>query len=343
MNAILMAGGEGKRLRPVWPEAPKPMIPILGRPAAERALGLLRHCGAKRVRLTLGYKPELIRQNFGDGRAFGLELSYSVEEKPLGTAGGVRACADFYGERDFLVLSGDAVCDFDLRALLEYHRRVGAAVTMALAEVETPTAYGLVVADARGRVRGFVEKPDWGRVVTDRVNTGVYAVSPRAMALVPPDAPFDFAKDLIPRLLERGDTVAALPMAGYWCDIGTPRDYYRCNLDALEGRVRLWEGPDAKPAAAQRPPEGAEALPEAAPPEANCVAVPCASRARLMRRLTERFLAEAGADFSDGLTLPGARIAPAPDAEAVLVSAQDENERRRLASLARELNAEDTV
>ena len=316
------------------------MIPILGRPAAERVLALLRRSGVPRVRLTLGYKPEVIRGYFGDGRDFGLELTYSVEEKPLGTAGGVRACADFYGDRDFLVLSGDAVCDFDLRALAEYHRRMGAALTMALREVETPTAYGLIVADDRGRVRGFVEKPDWTRVVTDRVNTGVYAVSPRAMALVPPDAPFDFAKDLIPLLLERGETVAALPMAGYWCDIGTPRAYYQCNLDALDGRVRLYEGPDAREAPA-RETAGAEAAPAPLPPGPDAVVVPCASRARLMRLITERCLTEAGADFSDGLTLPGAHVAPDPSAEAVVVTGGDEKARARLVSLARELK--DTV
>ena len=332
-----MAGGEGRRLRPIWPDAPKPMIPILGRPAMERALALLRRCGVSRVRATLGYKPESIRDYFRDGRDFGLALDYSLEDKPLGTAGGVRACADFYGARDFLVLSGDAVCDFELRALMEYHRRVGAALTMALYECASPTAYGLVVSDGAGRVRGFVEKPDWTRVVTDRVNTGIYAVSPRAMARVPEGEPFDFAKDLIPRLLAAGETVAALPMAGYWCDIGTPRDYYRCNLDALDGRLRLYEGPDARPAAAQQSPAPAQPAPEArdAP---DAVRVPCASRARLMRLLTERCLAEAGADFSDGLTLPGARIAPDPAREAVVVRAADATERARLAALARALN-----
>ena len=337
MNAILMAGGEGRRLRPVWPEAPKPMIPILGRPAMERAIGLLRHNGVKRVRATLGYKPEVIQSYFGNGSAFGVELSCSVEEKPLGTAGGVRRCADFYGEKDFLVLSGDAVCDFDLRAIMEYHRRLHAALTLALYESETPLAYGLVVADGRGFVRGFVEKPDWRRVVTDRVNTGIYAVSPRAMEYVPPDAPCDFAKDLIPRLLARGERVAALPMAGYWCDVGTPRAYYQCNLDALEGRVKLYEGPEALPAAAQQSPvseapAGAEA--QSAPED---VAVPCASRARLMRALTERCLTEAGADFSDGLRLEGAQVFPDPAREAVVVRARDEAARARLVALAEKL------
>ena len=318
MNAILMAGGEGTRLKSIWPEQPKPMIPLLGKPVMERLLTLLKHSGVRRVRASLRYMPGVITGYFGDGSRYGLELSYSVESVPLGTAGGVRACADFYGERDFFVLSGDAVCDFDLRVLAEFHRRSGAAVTMALAASDTPTGYGLVVRDERGFVRGFLEKPAWSRVVTDRVNTGIYVVSPRAMAYVPPDGPFDFARDLFPKLLRAGETVAALPMDGYWCDVGTPRAYYQANLDALDGRVRLY-APDGKreapPAEPSAPPE-----PETREAPADCTAeIPCASRARLMRLLTERFLFEAGADFSDGLSLPGVHFAPKPDGEAVSV------------------------
>ena len=130
MNAIIMAGGEGTRLRSIWESGPKPMIPLLGKPVMERTLALLRRNGVTRVRAALRYMPGVITEYFGDGSAFGVDLSYSVESEPLGTAGGVRACADFYGERDFLVLSGDAACDFDLRALMECHRRHRAAVTM---------------------------------------------------------------------------------------------------------------------------------------------------------------------------------------------------------------------
>ena len=119
MNAIIMAGGEGTRLRSIWEKSPKPMIPLLGKPVMERTLALLRRNGVTRVRAALRYMPGVITEYFGDGSAFGVDLSYSVESEPLGTAGGVRACADFYGERDFLVLSGDAACDFDLRALME--------------------------------------------------------------------------------------------------------------------------------------------------------------------------------------------------------------------------------
>lgn len=317
-----MAGGEGTRLRSIWPDAPKPMIPLLGKPVMERLLGLLRHNGVKRVRASLRYMPGVITEYFGDGRNFGPEMSYSVEGAPLGTAGGVRACADFYGEKDFFVLSGDAVCDFDLRALAECHRRTGAAVTMALADTDTPTGYGLVLHDEHGFVQRFIEKPDWSRVVTDRVNTGIYVVSPRAMAFVPPKQPFDFAKDLFPRLLAAGEPIVGLPMHGYWRDIGTPRAYYRANLDALDGLVTLY-GADGSPLPL---PEEKAPLPNDAdrPLRGGFVSeIPCASRARLMRLLSERLLFEAGADFSDGLSLPGVHFAPADEKEAVTVRAAD--------------------
>ena len=331
LNAIIMAGGEGTRLKQIWPDAPKPMIPVLGKPVMEWLLGWLRHNGVSRVRAALRYKPGVITDYFGSGGAFQTEMSYHVEGAPLGTAGSVRACADFYGSRDFFVLSGDAVCDFDLRSRAEYHRRSHAAVTMALYGCDSPTGYGLVIREPGGRVRGFIEKPGWDRVVTDQVNTGVYVVSPRAMDYVPEGQPFDFAADLFPRLLAAGETVMALRMEGYWNDIGTPRAYYRSCLDALEGRVRLY-GPDGKPV--QTPaPEEAPARP--VPEEKECTEVPCVSRAKLMGLLTERFLFEAGTDFSDGLRLPDVHIAPALDKNALLIRGDDPEKRADWAKIIR--------
>lgn len=329
MNAIIMAGGEGTRLRSIWSSGPKPMIPLLGKPVMERMLALLAHCGVKHVRATLRYMPGVITEYFRDGTDFGLSLSYSVESEPLGTAGGVRACADFYGDRDFLVVSGDAACDFNLKALMECHRRHKAAVTMALYTHAAPTSYGLVVTDPLGFVRGFIEKPAWNRVVTDRVNTGIYAISPRAMAYVPKGKPFDFAKDLFPRLLDAGETVIGLPMDGYWCDVGTPRAYYQCNLDALDGKLRLYgDMPAPQPARAPTEPVSVHA-------HRSRVVIPCASRARLMRELTERLMTEAGADFSDGLCLPGVQIAPDAEQEAVVIRADSPETLSKYESIAK--------
>ena len=334
MRAIIMAGGEGTRLRPVLPDLPKPMAPLLGLPLMQRIIELLRRCGVTDIRVTLRYLPEKIADYFGDGGKFGLRLSYQIEDKPLGTAGSVRACADFYGDRDFLVVSGDAACDFDLKALAECHRRHKNAATIALYERADPLRYGLVLTDSRGAVRSFIEKPAWGRVVTNRVNTGIYMLSPAAMALAPEHTRFDFAKDLFPALLARGERLMGLPMEGYWTDIGTPAAYYQCNLDALTGKLLLYG-------------EGQDLLDDnvreyrRAPGRRNRVSISCRDRARLMRLLSESLM-EAGADFSDGLTLNteagSVKVRPDDGHNAIVVESECPELRERVAGLARELN-----
>ena len=199
----------------------------------------------------------------------------------------MRACSDFYGEDDFLVISGDAACSFDLLGLYRRHQQADAAVTIALYPNAEPLQYGLVLQDRQGFVQHFIEKPDWEHVVTDLVNTGIYIVSPRAMAYVPEEQPFDFAKDLFPLLLAAHEPILGVPMDGYWCDIGTPRAYYQCSLDVLDGRLS-----PARPEA-----------PDDLPPQItdpNCRTVPCRDRAHLMRTISEAMM-EAGADFTDGL------------------------------------------
>ena len=304
MRAIVMAGGEGTRLKSVTGDRPKPMALLAGKPVLEHILALLRRNGITEACLTLRYRPEVIRDYFGDGSAFGMKLEYHVEAEPLGTAGGVRACAAWYGREDFLVISGDAACDFDLRALAKAHRERGAAVTMALYSRETPLQYGTVLTDRSGRVVSFCEKPDWSHVVSDLVNTGIYVVRPEAMDLVPEGEPWDFARDLFPALMAAEQPILGVPMAGYWCDIGTPRAYHQCNLDALDGRLELAPSPRELSA---KPTEGV---------------FPCRSRARLMRELSCSGM-EAGADMdlSAGLTLRlgdnRLHVAPSTEEEAL--------------------------
>ena len=204
MKAVIMAGGEGRRLKAVTGELPKPMVPLLGKPLMERTVELLRENGITDICATLGYNPAPILSHFGGGEDFGVHLSWRIEDKPLGTAGGVKNCMDFIGDEPFLVLSGDAACDFDLHRLADEHARSGAAVTMALYESPDPLRYGLVVPDADGSVRCFIEKPPWERVVTNLVNTGIYVIEPRAMELVPEGESFDFASDLFPKLMDAG-------------------------------------------------------------------------------------------------------------------------------------------
>lgn len=334
MQAVIMAGGEGTRLRSVTGTLPKPMALLAGKPILERILALLRSNGIREVCLTLRYRPEVITDYFGSGEKFGMKISYRTEDKPLGTAGGVKACADFYGKRDFLVISGDCACDFNLKALMEAHRRHRPAVTMALYPQDAPLSFGTVVTDRYGRVISFFEKPDWRHVVTNLVNTGIYCVSPEAMDLVPPDTPFDFAKDLFPLLMERGMTLRGLPMEGYWCDIGTPRAYHRCNLDALDGRLKTDPPPET---VSESAPNDDRSLDRAA----NVVALHCRSRAAVMGALS-RYLAEAGADFSDGISLTNGservHIRADPARESVLIDASSPELAEKYRLLAKRLS-----
>ena len=316
MKAIIMAGGEGTRLKSVTGDTPKPMALLCGRPVLEHILNLLRRNGFEEVCLALRYRPEVIEKYFGDGSRFGMKIEYHVEVAELGTAGCVRACREFYGKEDFLVISGDCACDFDLRALAAEHMRRRPAVTMALAAHDNPLQYGTVLTDRNGRVVSFIEKPVWERVVSDLVNTGIYVLSPAAMDLVPTDgSTWDFAKDLFPALLNIGQDIQGVLMKGYWCDIGTPRAFHQCNLDAIDGRLRL--GSTAENAPSPSPSQTAAA--------GARVELLCGSRARAMRVLSQNLM-EAGADFSNGLVLRGpggqVRIAPVAEREALSVTAQ---------------------
>ena len=245
MKAVIMAGGKGTRLRPVCDLMPKPMTRILGRPLMEHITELLKNNGFTEICVTLAHKPEFITEYFGDGGKFGVSMEYRIEETALGTAGGVRSCMDFTGDESFLVISGDAACDFDLRVLANEHKKNKAVVTMALYPHIEPLRYGTVLTDKSGRVISFIEKPSWERVVTDFVNTGVYMISQRAMKYVPEGVFFDFARDLFPRLLESGEKIAGLPMDGYWCDIGDIKSYLRCSMDALDGKLKLKAPPNS--------------------------------------------------------------------------------------------------
>ena len=331
MKAVILAGGRGTRLERVTHGAiPKPMAELLGRPVLEHVVRHLGECGFGEICCTLSCLPGQIRDYFGDGSAFGVHMEYRVEEQPLGTAGAVKNCRDFTGGEDFLVISGDAACDLDLRALWAAHRRIRPAVTMALYPHEAPLAYGLAVTDRDGFVRSFIEKPSWDRVVTDLVNTGIYVLGEEAMAFVPQETPFDFAKDLFPRLLEADMPLLGLPLEGYWRDIGDPGSYYRANLDAWEVTLRLPAVPGEDSGA-----------PSPETPVYTCrIYHETPRKARLMRAFTAGLM-EAGADMSSGLTLGsvpgGVHIAPCADREAVCIESDDPNTLRRFGLLADEL------
>jgi mannose-1-phosphate guanylyltransferase/phosphomannomutase len=238
MRAVVMAGGEGTRLRPLTSNQPKPMVPIVGKPCMEHILELLREHGFEDVVITVAFLPQAIRSYFGDGESLGLNIEYSVEESPLGTAGSVRLASDRLDDT-FLVISGDALCDIDLEKIVEFHKEKGAAVTIGLKSVENPLEFGIVVTDEDGRVERFLEKPSWGQVFSDTINTGIYVLEPEVLRHIPTDRPYDFSKELFPLLLEMGRPIYGYVCEGYWQDIGNLDQYRQANFDALDEKVRL--------------------------------------------------------------------------------------------------------
>ena len=333
MKAVILAGGMGTRLRPVTGEHPKPMADLLGKPIMEHVVDLLREAGFTEICAALCYRAGEIMAHFGDGRRFGVHMEYRIETEARGTAGSVKGCRDFYGEEDFLVISADAACDFDLAALMDAHRKKLAAATIALCRDSAPLRYGLAVTDSEGIIRAFIEKPDWPRVVTDLVNTGIYILSPRVMEFVPETGPFDFGRDLFPLLLQKGERLYGRVMEGYWTDIGTPQAYYRCCADALDGKLRLTPGEAFR-----------QETESAADPEEDGVTelCPCEDRARVMGTLSELML-DMDADYSDGIRLIGQNyelhISPsaAQSAVRVAVRAEDAEFAKSLCLAAREV------
>jgi mannose-1-phosphate guanylyltransferase/phosphomannomutase len=238
VKAVVMAGGAGSRLRPLTVGLPKPMVPIVDKPVMEHTLGLLKNHGVDEIIVTTQYMAPVIQNYFGDGEAFGLKIHYSIEEMPLGTAGSVKLAEELLDE-PFLVMSGDALTDFDLRAVMAFHAQTNAQATLVLSRMLNPLEYGVVVTDAQGRITQFVEKPTWGEVVSDTVNTGIYLLDPSVLKQCPVGRAFDFSQDLFPLLLEQGAPMFGCVASGYWLDVGDHASYVQANTDFMTGRVRL--------------------------------------------------------------------------------------------------------
>lgn len=237
MKAIIMAGGEGSRLRPLTCKRPKPLVPVANRPVMEYCIDLVRDLGIKEAGVTLQYLPKMIEEYFGDGSDYDLRLHYFIEDKPLGTAGSVKNAASILDET-FIVISGDALTDFDLRPALKLHQEYGALATLVLTTVDNPLEYGVVITNSDGSIRVFLEKPSWGEVFSDRVNTGIYILEPEVLELIPEGQSYDFSRDLFPKLLKEKRPLYGVPLAGYWCDIGNLSQYRQAQEDILYGRVK---------------------------------------------------------------------------------------------------------
>ncbi|TMC60775.1 MAG: nucleotidyltransferase family protein, partial [Chloroflexi bacterium] len=218
MKAVVMAGGSGSRLRPLTVARPKPMVPIVNKPVMEHILTLLKRHGIDDVIVTLQFMAPAIQNYFGEGEAFGVKIRYSIEETPLGTAGSVKLAQEFLDE-PFLVISGDAVTDINLTDLIAFHQSKQALATLTLYRVPNPLEYGAVVTDADGRATEFVEKPSWGEVNSDTVNTGIYVLDPAVLERFNPEQVFDFSQDLFPLLLKQGAPLYGYVASGYWCDV----------------------------------------------------------------------------------------------------------------------------
>ena len=232
-----MAGGSGSRLRPLTIARPKSLVPVVNKPVLAYILDLLKLHHFTEVIITVQHLADHIQDYFGDGSQLDMKIQYSVEEVPLGTAGSVRNARQYLDDV-FLVISGDAITDIDLSALLKFHCEKKALATLTLQHMGNPLDYGVVVTDSQGRITRFLEKPSWGQVISDTVNTGIYVLEPEVLDRLEPNQPYDFSQEVLPLLLKQGAPLYGYIAEGYWCDIGTLPAYMKATSDVLEGRVR---------------------------------------------------------------------------------------------------------
>jgi len=236
MKAVIMAGGEGTRLRPLTSNLPKPMMPLANRPMMEHVVNLLKRHGLDDIVVTLAFMPDAIRNYFGDGSEFGVHIQYATEETPLGTAGSVRNAADALDER-FLVISGDVLTDVDLEKVVAFHEEKAALATIGLVPVENPLEFGIVITNEDGSIERFLEKPSWGQVFSDTVNSGIFVLEPEIFDHIEPEQSVDFSSEVFPALLREGAPIYGAVADGYWEDVGTLEAYVRAHKDILDQRV----------------------------------------------------------------------------------------------------------
>jgi len=262
MKAVVMAGGEGTRLRPMTANQPKPLLPVVNRPIMEHVLRLLRRHGFTDTVVTVQFLASLIRNYFGDGDELGMNLQYATEEKPLGTAGSVKNAEAALRDSRFVVISGDALTDIDLTAMARFHEANNALVTVALKRVPNPLEFGIVNTADDGRIERFLEKPTWGQVFSDTANTGIYIMEPEIFNYVAAGESVDWSQDVFPRLLDLGAPVFGYVADAYWEDVGTLESLLQVQADVLNRQVDIdIEGFEMMPGVWVC--EGAEVDPEA--------------------------------------------------------------------------------
>lgn len=247
MQALILAGGKGTRLRPLTVYTPKPIVPVVNRPLLLYQIEILKRAGITDITLSLSYQPDKIEHLIGDGSEHGVKIRYVTEPSPMGTAGAYRYAAGTSMET-VMVFNGDIITDLDVELLIEFHRSNNAAATLALVPVEDPSRYGLVPVDTAGKITAFLEKPtgeDRSRPKANTVNAGVYVLGPQILDMIPKDTNRSFEYDVFPQILVRN-----LPFFGYvmedeyWRDIGTPESYLGAHHDFLSGKIRGFELPE---------------------------------------------------------------------------------------------------
>ena len=236
MKAVVMAGGFGTRIQPLTNSMPKPMLPVMNKPMMEHIIRQLSRAGINDIIVLLYFKPEFIKNYFGDGSKFGVKITYVLPDADYGTAGAVK-CAQKYLDDDFIIVSGDLVTDFDFSKIIKYHIQNSAKITITLTSVEDPLQFGVVITDNKGRIKKFLEKPGWGEVFSDTVNTGIYILKPEILDFIPENISFDFSKDLFPRLMQKEIILWGCTARGYWRDVGNPQSYLTAATDVLSGNL----------------------------------------------------------------------------------------------------------
>ncbi len=238
MKAIIMAGGEGSRLRPLTCDLPKPMVNVANKPVMEHIINLLKQYGITEIGITLMYLPQKIRDYFGNGSNWGVNLHYFTEDTPLGTAGSVKNASDFLDET-FVVISGDSLTNINLKNAIDFHYSKKSKATLILTKVDVPLEYGVVLAGDEGQIEGFLEKPSWGEVFSDTVNTGTYILEPDVLKYFSRGKKYDFSQDLFPLMLKKKDPIYGYVTRDYWCDIGDLQAYLQAHYDIFQGKINL--------------------------------------------------------------------------------------------------------
>jgi mannose-1-phosphate guanylyltransferase/phosphomannomutase len=238
IKAVIMAGGKGTRLRPLTCDIPKPMVPILNKPVMEYSIDLLKKHGITDIAVTMAYMPSIIIDYFETGERWDVNLEYFIEDIPLGTGGSVKNAQEFLDDT-FIVISGDALTDLDIREAIEYHKQKKSKATIVLRREDVPLEYGVVITDDSGRIRRFLEKPSWSEVFSDTVNTGIYILEPEVLNYFDKNTNFDFSKDLFPKLLEDEIPMYGYITEDYWNDIGDLNSYMETHFNILDKKVSV--------------------------------------------------------------------------------------------------------